>query len=539
MIRALIIVSFIALLSGCGPSEPAATKAARDGVLLFNNRSEPRDLDHHVVSGFPENRVIKALMEGLVGEHPNDSNQISPGIAKEWEASEGYSVWTFHLRESRWANGDLLTAHDFVYAYHRILHPELGAPYAGMLSILKNAEAFNRGEILSFEDVGVEALDDYTLRLELTGPTPYFPLKLTHYTWFPIHRLTIEKHDAFSRRDTGWTRPENHIGNGPFLLTEWRPNQRITVSRNSYYWDFKNVQLQAIEFYPIQDAQTEERMFQTGQLHKTDSVPFNSRERYRERNDPAFRQEPFFATGYIGLNLSNKTLSEQKVRRALMHAIDRERIVERVSKNGQAATGFVPRGIDGFPYRNHLEHNPAKGRELLKEAGYPNGEGFPRINLVIANVDTSRTLAEVLQSMWAAQLGIEVQIQNREWQVLISDIDSGNFDMFLLSWVGDYMDPATFLNIMGSNDGNNRTGYASEDYDALLAQAGQTIDSDERLQILAQAEQLLLENMPIIPLSFADMIYLLDPALKGWEAKQLADQPYKHLYFDIEDLAQD
>lgn len=536
MIRALVFILLVFLQFGCGPSEPATTKAARDGVLLINNRAEPRDLDHHVVSGFPENRVIKALMEGLVSEHPNNSNYVSPGIAEKWEPNEDYSVWTFYLRESRWANGDALTAHDFVYAYHRILHPDLGAPYAGMLSILKNADPFNRGEIPAFEEVGVKALDDLTLQLELTGPTPYFPLKLTHYTWFPIHRPTIERHNAFSRRDTGWTRPENHIGNGPFVLTEWRPNQRITVSRNSYYWDHDNVQLQAIQFYPIQDAQTEERMFQTGQLHKTDSVPFNNRDHYRERNDPAFRQEPFFATGYVGLNLSHSALSEQKVRRALMHAIDRERIVERVSKNGKAATGFVPRGIEGFPYADHLEFNPEKGRQLLREAGYPEGRGLPRINLMIANVDTSRTLAEVLQSMWSAELGIDVQIQNREWQVLISDMDSGNFDMFLLSWVGDYMDPATFLNIMRSHDGNNRTGFASEEYDGLLAKAGQTVDPDERFQILARAEKLLLEEMPIIPLSFADMMYLLDPMVKGWNAKQLADQPYKYIYFDTGEL---
>lgn len=498
---------------------------------MINNGSEPRELDPHVVTGFPEYRVIKAILEGLVSEHPTDSNDVAPGVAERWEANADSSVWTFHLREAQWSNGDPITADDFVYAYRRILNPEFGAPYASMLYVMEGAQVYHQGELDDFESVGVEALDERTLEIRLKGPTPHFPLMLTHYTWFPLHPPTIEAFDAFARRDTGWTQPANHVGNGPFILVEWRPNQRITVAKNSYYWDVDRLELQAIEFYPVQDRQTEERMFQTGQLHKTDTVPFNSRDHYRDREDPAFREDPFFATGYIGLNLEREVLANPKVRQALALAVDRERIVERVTRSGRPAEGFVPPGIEGYPYQSHLDYDPEAARALLEEAGFPGGEGIPRLNMIVANVDTSRTLAEVLQSMWERELGIQVQIQNREWQVLISDMDSGNFDFFLISWVGDFLDPATFLEIFRSGDGNNRTGFASETYDQMLADSLFLADAAERLQRLAEVESYLMRELPIIPLSWSNLMYLLHPAVEGWEPKRLGDQPYKHLRF--------
>ncbi len=530
MLFALVTAGLFTII-GCGPRETPAEKAINDRVLMINNGSEPRELDPHVVTGFPEYRVIKAILEGLVSEHPSDSGDVEPGVAERWESNADYSVWTFYLREAQWSNGDPITANDFVYAYRRILNPEFGAPYASMLYVMEGAQAYHEGELENFDEVGVEALDEHTLEIRLQGPTPHFPLMLTHYTWFPLHQRTIEAFDAFSRRDTGWTLPSNHVGNGPFILVEWRPNQRITVAKNSYYWDVDQLELQAIEFYPIQDRQTEERMFQTGQLHKTDTVPFNSRDQYREREDPAFREDPFFATGYIGLNLNHEVLSNPKVREALSLAVDRDRIVERVTRSGRAAEGFVPPGIEGYPYQKHLEHDPAAARKLLEEAGFPGGEGIPRLNMVVANVDTSRTLAEVLQSMWAEELGIRVQIQNREWQVLISDMDSGNFDFFLISWVGDYLDPATFLEIFRSGDGNNRTGFASETYDQMLRDSLFLADAEQRLRELANVEAYLMRELPIIPLSWSHLMYLLHPAVEGWEPKRLGDQPYKHLRF--------
>ncbi len=519
------------VLAGCGGGTDPAEEAMAEGVFLINNGAEPRSLDPHVVTGMPEHRVIKSLLEGLVADHPTDSDKVAPGMAHSWEANGDASEWTFYLREATWSNGDPVTAAQFLYAFRRILNPDFGAPYVSMLFRVENARAYNEGRLEDFAEVGVKAPEPDTLVVTLDGPTPYFPLMLTHYTWFPVHPDTLETFDAFTRRDTGWTLPENHVGNGPFLLKEWKPNQRIIVEKNPRYWDAGNVGLNAIHFFPVQDRQTENRMFRSGQLHKTDGIPYNLRQRYREDNHPAFRQDPMFATGYLGLNTRHEGLGDRRVRKALSLALDRALIVREVTKNGKPAGGFVPPGISDYPNADRLPFDPGKARELLAEAGYPDGEGFPVLEFILANSDTSRTLAEVLQEMWRRELGIEIRILNKEWQVLISDMDNGHFDVFLLSWIGDYLDPATFLKIMRTGDGNNRTGFGNASYDDLLAKADRQDELAERYRLLREAEDLLLDELPILPLSWSEYLYLLHPEINGWASKSLMDQPYKAVRF--------
>lgn len=523
----LILSTSALVFSGCGERESAVDIATRDGIFLLNNGAEPRDLDPHVVTGMPENRVIKGLLEGLVAEHPTTSEKIVPGMAERWESNEDNSVWTFHLREAYWSNGDRVTAGDFVYAYQRILNPEFGAPYASMLFRVRNAEAFNKGEVTDFSEVGFRVLDPAVLQVELDGPTPYFPLMLIHYTWFPVHPPTIDKFDAFARRDSGWTRPEAYVGNGPFVLKEWKPNQRIIIEKSPSYWDADSVALNGIHFFPVQDTQTENRMYQTGQLHKTNGVPYNLRDRYRAENNPALREDPMFATGYLGLNTTHEALSDRRVRQALSLALDRGLIIERVTKNGQPAGGFVPPTMEAYATASALPYDPERARVLLAEAGFPDGEGFPAIDFLITNSDTSRTFAEVVQEMWRTELGVSINILNKEWQVLIAEMDSGNFDIFLLSWIGDYLDPVTFLKIMRTGDGNNRTGFANAEFDALIAQANQQSSLERRYALLAQAEAILLHEAPILPVTWARNMYLLHPDVQGWAPKPLMDQPYK------------
>lgn len=517
----------LVLITGCGQREEAVTASTRAGILLFNNGAEPRDLDPHVVTGMPENRVIKSLLEGLVREHPESSSKVLPGMAERWESNAEKSVWTFHLREAAWSNGDPVTADDFAYAYRRILNPEFGAPYVSMLFRIKNAEAYNTGAVEDFAEVGIQVLGPRTLQIELDGPTPYLPLMLTHYTWFPVHPGTIEKAGGFASRDSGWTLPENYVGNGPFVLKEWLPNQRIIVEKNPAYWDAASVSLNGIHYFPILDRQTENRMFQTGQLHITNGVPFNLRDKYRAENNPALREDPMFATGYLGLNNRHKGLDDPRVRHALSMALDRKTIIEKVTKNGSPAGGFVPPTIDGYPVADALPHDPEQARQLLVEAGYPGGEGLPSFEFLIANSDTSRTFAEVVQEMWRTELGVSIEILNKEWQVLISEMDSGNYDIFLLSWIGDYLDPATFLKIMRTGDGNNRTGYGNPVYDDLLARANQVASMEQRYALLAEAEALLLKDLPILPVTWARNMYLIHPDVRNWAPKPLMDQPYE------------
>jgi oligopeptide transport system substrate-binding protein len=517
--------------SGCGKRESAVSQATRDGIFLFDNGTEPRDLDPHLVTGLPEHRIIKSILEGLVAEHPSDSNQVVPGVAESWEHNDDASIWTFHLRENaKWSNGDPVTAGDFQYAYQRMLNPELGAPYAEMLSVIKGATPYNRGELTDWNEVGVKAVDAHTLRLELVGPTAYFPLMLTHYSFFPVHRPTIEKFDAFARRASGWTRAGNFVGNGPFVLTEWLPNQRIVVEKSPTYWDAGAIKLKAVHFFPFQDRQMGMRAYLAGQLHKTDGVPFNQRDQMREQRPEEMREDPFFATSYMGINVRRKALQDSRVRRALAMAIDFNRITTQVTKNGRAADGFVPPGVADYPYQDYFDYDPAAARELLAEAGHPGGEGLPVLSFITVASDTSKTFAEVVQNMWREELGVEIQIENKEWQVLLADMDEGNFDFFLLSWIGDYVDPAAFLKIMKTGSGNNHSGYADPAYDALLDEAARTADVKERLQLLGQAEARLMDAMPIIPATWNRLLYLLHPDVHGWPTQKLLDDfSYKSL----------
>lgn len=533
--RSLIFVLAIAgafgalLFTGCGKRESAVDRATREGTLLFDNGAEPRDLDPHLVTGMPEHRIIKSILEGLVVEHPTDSNQVVPGVAERWESNATADLWTFHLRaDARWSNGDPVVAGDFIYAYQRILNPALAAPYAEMLHLVDGAKAFNEGASTDWSTVGVAALDPHTLQFRLVGPATYFPLLLSHYTYFPLHRPTIEAMDAFARRGSGWTRPGTFVGNGPFVLTEWKPNQRITVRKSPTYWDVEKVGLEAIEYYPFMDRNTSTRNFLAGQLHLTDNIPFNLRDSMRAQKPELVAEDPLFATNYLGLNVRSGPLSDARVRRALHAAIDVQTIIDRVTKNGEPAAGFVPPGIDHYPYRDYVDYDPESARELLAEAGHPGGAGMEPLLFITANSDTSRTFAEIIQSMWKRELGVDVVIENKEWQVLISDMDEGNFDIFSLAWIGDYIDPATFLKIMVSGGGNNRTGFADARYDQLLEDSTREADPTRRFEILAEAEALLMDERPIIPLYWGRNLYLCHPDVKGWShEKRIMDQPWK------------
>jgi len=528
---ALAACALVLGVSGCGPKERPVDRATAEGILIMANSAEPSDIDPHVVTGLPEHRIIKALIEGLVTEHPTDSNQVEPGVAQSWQHDGNYTVWTFKLRDNaRWSNGDPVVAGDFAFAYERILNPALAAEYADMLYVIDGAAAYNNGEITDFSKVGVEVVDDHTLRIRLKGPTPYFPLMLTHYTYFPVHPPTIRAFDAQTRRSTAWTRPENFVGNGAFVLTEWRPNQVLRVRKSPFYWDAATVKLNGIDYIPFTDAETEDRAFFAGQIHRTTSVPFNKRKVYAEKFPELFRRDPYFATSYLGLNTRNAGLDDARVRRALAMSIDMQVIIDRVTLNGVPAYGFVPPGIAGYDSEPHFEYNPEAARALMAEAGYPGGEGFPALRYIIVNRDSSKVFAEMVQEMWRRELGIEVVIANMEWKVLIDAMNNGHFDIFQLGWIGDYMDPITFLKIFITGGGNNRTGFSDPEYDRLLEQQARESDPDRRMAMLRRMETILMEAMPIIPNSWSNNIFLLSPDVKGMApTKMIEDFPYKHV----------
>ena len=514
---------------------PALEEANRRKVLLICEGTEPRTLDPQTAQGVPEHHIIMGLMEGLLENDPNDQSKQLPGLADGWEHNEDYSVWTFHLRDNaKWSNGDLVTAQDFIFSYKRILTATFGAPYIDALFILKGAREYAAGKITDFSQVGVKALDDRNLQFELIGPTPYFLSALLHTSWFPVHPSTILQFGRIDERDTKWTRPGNYVGTGPFMLKTWKENDVIELVRNPFYWDAANVKLNGINFYSIENYDTQERAFQAGQLHKTEQMPLDKIPYYRREHPELIRIDPYVGAYFYRINVKRKPFDNPKVRLALNLAIDRESIVKNITRGKQKpATGYVPPGMGDYQPLDVIHYDPDRARQLLAEAGYPNGKDFPKFNILTNTNQWHRTVAEAIQQMWKQELNIDVGIENQEWKVYLDSQNSLNYDVSRSGWIGDFMDPVTFLSIWRTGDGNNDTGWSNPAYDKLLDQAAQTADPQKRFSILHQAEQLWLSEPSGVLLYWYTLVYNLDPSVKNWNPLALDDHNYK--FIDLEE----
>ncbi|MGF1549728.1 MAG: peptide ABC transporter substrate-binding protein [Sphingomonadaceae bacterium] len=531
-ISSVIALLCLALaLNACGTRERDVDVAAAEGILLKGNGSEPKSIDPHLVTGVPENKIIQALIEGLIAYHPDDDTLPAPGVAESWEHNEDYTVWTFNLREdARWTNGDPVVAGDFVYSWERILSPALGAEYAEMLYVIENAEAFHQGEIDDFDQVGVRALDDRTLEVRLKGPTPHFLLMLKHYSFYPVNPRVVEEHGGMTDRQSGWSTVENYVGNGPFRLKEWSTNEVLEVEKNPDYWDAETVQLNGIRFFPIENVNTEFTAFQGGRLHVTNEVPNDRIPSLRAEMPDQLMIEPYLGSYFYRVNVTREPFDDPRVREALALAIDRSLIVERVTQGGQAvATGFVPQGITGYEPTDAVGHDPERARALLAQAGYPGGEGFPNAEILINTSENHRKIAEAIQAMWRETLGIEIGIYNQEWKVYLDSQSSLNYDISRSGWIADYVHPMTFLELFTTGNGNNDTGWSNSSYDSLIRRA-QTADSEEqRISLLKRAEAILLEDLPVLPIYWYTRVYMKDPRVQGWVPKLLDNRPYKYV----------
>lgn len=522
------------LFAGCGPRVTPVEKGNREQVLHLGNGTEPAELDPHVITGIPEHNLVSALLEGLVAPDPKDLHPV-PGAAERWEISPNGLVYIFHLRKNgRWSNGEPVTAADFVKSYRRILTPAVASEYGYMLFPIKNAEEFNTGKLKSFDEVGVKALNDFTLQITLHSSTPYFLSMLAcHYSGWPVHLPTIEKYGPGYERGSVWTRPGRHVGNGPFMLDTWKVNQLIVVKKNPHYWDAGRVKLNAIYFHPIENLNSEERMFRTALLHKTESLPPTKIAVYKKQWPEALQIDPYLGVYFYRLNVIRPPLNNPKVRRALAMAIDREAIVKDVTKGGQlAANYFTPPGTAGYTARARVPTDFAAAKKLLAEAGYPDGKGLPTLEILYNTNEAHKSIAEAIQQMWKLNLGVEARLVNQEWKVYLDSQHRLNFQICRAAWIGDYVDPNTFLDMFVTGGGNNDTGFSNAEYDRLVKEAARTSDMATRLEIFQRVEEILLEECPVIPIYFYTKVHLLHPSVKGWEPNILDQHPYKHVYLD-------
>lgn len=506
-------------------------EANKNKILLITVGSEPRTLDPQESQGVTEHHIIMALIEGLVAPSMDDQAKVVPGMADRWEHNEDASVWTFHIGADRkWSNGDPVKAQDFIFSYKRMLTASFGAEYAEDLFLLKGAEAYYKGNITDFDQVGVKAVDDQTLRFELVGPAPYLLTLLQHDAWLPVNPRTILKFGDIDTRDTKWTRPENYVGTGPFVLKSWHPNDVIEVVRNPFYWDAANVKLNGINFYSIENVGTQERAFQAGQLHKTDQVPSDKMPYYRREHPEILRIDPYEGVYFYRVNVDRKPLDNQKVRLALNLAVDRDAIVKNIMRQGQKpATGYTPPGMGDYQPLNKISYDPVRARQLLAEAGYPDGRGFPTFTIHFNTYEAHRMIAEAIQQMWKENLNINVTLENQEWKVYQDTQNHKNYDISRSAWIGDYMDPVTFLSMWTTGNGNNNTNWGNPKYDALIAEAARTGDPAKRLEILHKAEDLFLTDLPIILVYWYTDPYLLQTSVENWYPLVLGNHNYKFI----------
>jgi oligopeptide transport system substrate-binding protein len=486
----------------------SCAREAEDG-FIFNNGAEPETLDPHLMTGVPEHRIALALYEGLVREDPKTLAPL-PGVAESWEISADAKTYTFKLREgAKFSNGDPLGAEDFVWSWQRALSPKTASQYAEQLYAITNAKAFNEGKLEDFAEVGVKAPDERTLVVTLDAPTPYFLELLSFQTLMPVHRATVEGHAE------RWTRPGTHVGNGPFVLAEWRPRDQLVLTPNPHYWDAASVKLPKIRIKAMDDLNTAYAEYQAGKLHWMPAVPQTKIDEVQAH--PDYYVWPYLGSYFFRFNVTKPPFDDVRVRKAFTMSVDKKSVCQDVLKAGQIpATGYVPPSIHGYEPVVGLPYDPAAANALMFEAGFPGGEGFPEVELLYNTNEAHKQVSEALAQMWRDRLGVTVKLRNMEWQTYLKDQRSLNYTICRAGWIGDYADPNTFLDMFVTDRGNNNTGWSNAEYDEALAAAAKEQDPAKRMAIFRRAEEILIkEDLPILPIYFYVNQGLKRPEVSG------------------------
>ena len=520
-----ILVVLFALLSvttllfvSCAPKELTADKAD----FVMSNAAEPT-IDPTLATDVPSTNVGLALFEGLMQYDPTTNKGI-PGIAESYTTSPDGLTVTFKLRKAYWSDGKQVTANDFVYSMKRILDPATGSEYAYMPAmVIKGASEFNAGTG-SFDNVGCKAVDATTLVYTLTGPAPYFVDMTAHSSFWPIPQWAVEK------SGTEWTKPANIVTNGPYLLREWKPQEYVFVVKNNKYWDAKNVKLQGIKILASDNDSTNYNMYKDGTVDWMHGIANSKIDEIKLR--PDYQASAQVGTYYYCFNLTRKPVSDVRVRKALAGAIDKQTLVDKVTKGGQIPTDEWVPAMAGYTPQKGQGYNVEEAKKLLAEAGFPNGKGFPTLTIVYNTNEGHKAIAEYIQQQWKQNLNIDVTLKNMEFKTFI-DLRSKSHDFTICrhGWVGDYLDPNTMLDLFITGGGNNDGQYANPEFDKLI-EAAKTAQGAARMEILQKAEALYLTQdqgqIPIYHYSNQDIIDTTKWG--GWNATPLGFHPWKFMY---------
>jgi len=536
VVRIFICVLFV-LVSACSQSSTPVELATKQGILLMGNSADPESLDPALSTGLSESKILRALFEGLV--RANDKTlEVEPAIAKSWKISEDSKTYTFFLDEkAKWSDGSNVVAGDFVFAWRRALKPTIAAEYASLMYVIKNAKAIATGKEKDSSKLGVKAIDDYTLQVELENKCPYYLSLLYHNVFFPLHEKTLKKFGADNFPNAVWTKPENIVSNGAFVLTKWSINSVVSVRRNKYYRDCNSIKLNGIDFIPISNINTEDRAFRAGQLHMTDSVCPHRIANIISKTPQNFRSDKWLGTYYYAFNTMRKPFNDVRVRKALSLVIDRQAIIDNFLKAKQVpAYCLVPDGCGGMRTSDKIlkQNNIVLAKKLLAEAGYPEGKGIPVIKITYNVSEQHKPIAEAIQQMWKTHLGVNAQLYNLSWPAYLSARKNKDFDVVRASWIGDFAEPETFLDMFTSLSALNHSSWKNSKYDALMKKSASAKSQKERLQCLVEAEEILIDSAPIIPLYFYSRVYQILPVVKNWNGNLLDYRDYKGVYLEEE-----
>ena len=528
------------LFIGCGDSSSNSGSSSSNQQLVFNLGEDTETMDPTLNNSSGAGTMILNAFEGLMVLDEND--QPVEGTAESMEVSEDGLVYTFKIREdAKWSDGEAVTADNFKYSWLRALNKETAAEYAYQLFYIKNAEKFYNGEATA-EEVGINVIDEKTLEVTLETPTAYFPQLLAFTTYVPL------REDIVSANPEGWaTNPETYVSNGPFKLVQWDMKDQLVFEKNENYWDKDSVKLESLTFKLVTDDTTAYSELKAGNFDMVNSVPTNEIEPGIEEG--LVHVNPKLGNYYFAINVGKQdTLSEdvkevlnnKLVRQALNLAIDRQEIIDNVGKAEQIpAYSFVPQGItdengNDFASKEYydpsdMEGNIAKAKELLKEAGYENGNGIPTIELMYNSEGAHKDICQIIQQNWE-EIGVNVELTNQEWAVFLNTRQQGDYQIARHGWIGDYIDPMTFLDLWVTGGGNNDCGFSNARYDELIAAAKVETDSAKRLEMLREAEDILMDEMPILPIYYYTTVTAANENVKGVRISTLGKISFKYAY---------
>ncbi len=510
----------------------ACDRALDRAEIVVLNGAEPETIDPALLTGQPDGRVAYTLFEGLTSFDQTGTPQ--PGVAETWELSRDARTYTFHLRKNaKWSNGDVVTSEDFVRSWERTLKPETASEYAGQLYYIHNAKPFNEGAVKDFREVGVTAPDPFTLIVTLDNPTPFF-IDLTSFsTLSPVHIASVTECE---KRGETFMKPGKCIGNGAFVLKEWRIFDRIRVEKNPFYWNAANIKTKSVDILPTSNAMTAFNFYSTGLADVSMDkglVPTALLKELKKR--PDYHAASFLGNYFIRYNVTRKPLTDPHVRLALSLAIDKQLITEKITRAGEVpADSFTPPNTAGYYPPPGLKRDVARAKQLLADAGFPDGKGFPIVYYLFkGDTGLDRDIAVELQGMWRDTLGITVQLQQQEWKVYLASLTNLDYDLCRSSWVGDYKDANTFLGCFVTGDGNNRTGFSNARFDECIAAAGREVDREKRFGFFREAEKLLVvDEVAICPLYYYVGIQFYDAnRLGGIKANLTDEHPIKSMFW--------